>query len=676
MDAKRADPIATSPRLALAPLPPGADIAAMFRLGNFQARPTLVAASLSIVGLLAACTQADAQPPRPMSVSVYFDNNSVWQRDQPVRLRGEGEPGAKVSFASADLGESMAKVSADGTWSMQLAPKPAGGPYSYTLRSGTDQIIVRDVYLGDVFVCSGQSNMEWPVGMTDDGPEAVTKTDDLLHHIMVPHVSVGDRRREPAAGAFWQTAYPGRTEGFTAVGYYFAEQLRAAYPNLAIGLIHVSWGGSRIEAWLPDAAEGPALVEVSAANRQAWDRLRAKYPAAFNDSTRRLPAVAEAPGEPITLGGAWEGYGFPEVDGTMWLDRTFGLSARQLAAGPAILNLGPIDDSDSTYVNGRLVGHTFDKYNASRRYVIPAGVLRAGENRLSVWVEDTGGGGGLTAAPDSVYLETGIGRVALGMAWTVRPERIRYDSLGSPNQVPQRLYNGMLHSLAGVAAKGVLWYQGESNAWTADDAAVYADHIKSLVSTFRTLSGQPDLPFVAVELPEWKPPVDAPYETYGYWPNVRQSTRAILDMPATSTVVAFGYGDAVDIHPRNKKPVGVLLAEDMKRLAYGVTTGPTTARAKSLSQLGQMLVVDFEGAGAGVRASDGESIRGFAVQDAQGAWHHAEADVMDGRRVRVVGPAGKTYRAIAYAWSNNPDEANLVNGYGRPVGSFKLSLEE
>lgn len=634
--------------------------------------------AVGLVCLLAACAQAQSSvQPQPLSVSVYFGNNAVWQRDHVVQIRGLGTPGVKVSFASADLGEGVTSVKDDGTWTIQLPPKPAGGPYSYTLRSGKDQLIIRDVFLGDVFICSGQSNMEWPVAMTDDAPEALTKTDDKIHHLMVPHVSVADRRREPSAEAFWQTVYPGRTEGFTAIGYYFAEHLRRTYPELAIGIINVSWGGSRIEAWLPDATNGPGLIEASVVNRASWAKLRNKYPEAFDDPARRLPVTPDSPvGQPIELGSNWEGRGFPEIDGTMWYDRKVDLSDRQLAAGPVYLVLGPVDDSDSTYVNGQLVGSTLQLYNQTRRYAVPPGVLKPGTNRINIHVEDTGGGGGLTAPQDSIYLQTGIGRVALGRGWEIRPESLSYDTLGAANQIPQRIYNGMLATLQHVAAKGVLWYQGESNASSLADADAYAGQIRTLLATFRQLSGQADLPFVAVELPEFMAASEEPFQPYAFWPNVRQSTRAVLDLPATSTVVAFGYGNPDDIHPQNKRPVARLLAEEMQRLAYGTTDGPTNALATGVKQVGQTLVVTFAGTGSGFETTDGEAIRGFAVEDASGSWHHATAEAMDGGRIRVVGPAGNTYRAVAYAWSNNPDESNLSNGYGRRVGSFQLSTQE
>lgn len=644
----------------------------------------LRSAALALVTLVyaTACRSQD------LSVSVLFGENSVWQRGLPVALRGTASPGSAVTFASASLGEGTARAGEDGRWTLSLAAMPAGGPYTYTLSSGGAQVKISDVYVGDVFICSGQSNMEWPVDMTNDRKRATALTDPLLHHILIPKTSVPEGKDELAEGAFWQSAYPGRTEGFTAIGYYFAEELRRRRPELPIGIIHTSWGGSTIEAWLADAPSSAGGEYGPERHRARWAELREAYPAAFAKTYRHLRPHAPG-GDPINVKGVWEGSGFPEVDGAMWFDREFTLSERQLAAararaddqgGPATvaLSLGAIDDIDSTFVNGQFVG-TMRQYNALRNYRLPVSNLRAGTNRLSVWVQDNGGGGGFSGPSDSLYVETGIGRVRLdGEGWRVRPERITYDSLGAPNQTPRHLYNGMLAPITDVKAKGVLWYQGESNAGSAKAAARYADQIVRLVAQFRMLAGQPDLPFVAVELPEWLPPVDDNYQINAYWPQLRQSTRAILRLPATGTVVALGYGDAEDIHPRNKRPVSLMLAEEMSRLAYGEGDEPRNAWPSTLTAQGPAtLVVRFEDAGpGGLRTTDGEPPRGFAVQDATGRWHYAEARIVAEDAIRLVGPSGKTLTAVAYAWSNNPDEANLANGHGRRVGSWKETLNE
>lgn len=647
-----------------------------------RALPSALLAAASLLSGTACAAQE-------LSVSVLFGDNSVWQRDEPVRLRGRATPGAEVAFASDDLGEGSTRADDAGAWTLSLPPAPTGGPYAYRLESGRQSLDVGDVYVGDVFICSGQSNMEWPVDNTDDAARATALTDPLLHHLIIPHASVPEPEAEPAGHAFWQSAYPGRTEGFTAIGYYFAEELRRRRPELPVGLVNTSWGGSTIEAWLADAPAAEDDGELTRRNRARWDELRGLYPGAFAKTDRHLRPHAPD-GDPVSVEGLWEGNGFPEVDGTMWFDREFTLSDRQLAAlrsrqadqgdgaAAGTLSLGAIDDVDSTFVNGAFVG-SMTQYDRPRRYAVPADALRVGTNRLSIWVRDGGGGGGFSGAGDSLYLDSGIGRVRLGdPGWRVRPEQISYDSLGSPNQTPRYLYNGMLEPLNGLKAKGVLWYQGESNATGAARAEDYADQIVALVEQFRSLAGQPQLPFVAVELPEWLSPVDEAYQVDGFWPPLRQSTRAILRLPATGTVVALGYGDAVDIHPRNKRPVSLLLAEEMSRLAYGSEGEPRNSWAAEIAEQGPAtLVVRMSDVGpGGLRTADGELPRGFAVRDARGRWHPAAARVVAEDAILLVGPADERFTAVAYAWSNNPDEANLVNGYGRRVGSWRKGLAE
>ena len=299
---------------------------------------------------------------------------------------------------------------------------------------------------------------------------------------------------------------------------------------------------------------------------------------------------------------------------------------------------------------------------------------------MSIRVFDGGGGGGLSAIRDSIYLDTGIGREPLGgEGWRVRPEQITLDTTVSPHTTPRLLYNGMLAPLAGLKAAGVLWYQGESNAGSETSSRNYAEQIMQLVGHFRALTEQPELPFVAVELPDFMDPTQEPYQTYGYWPELRQSTRAILGLPATSTVVATGYGDVEDIHPRNKRPVALMLAEEMSRIAYGTEDEPRNSWPKELIAQGpSAVVVEFADVGGeGLGTLDGTAPQGFALQDASGRWHYAEARILGEDSVRLTASASEgAITAVAYAWSNNPDESNLVNGHGRRVGSWRMAMGE
>lgn len=611
-----------------------------------------------------------------LSISSVYESGSVWQRDQALTLMGKASTGATIAFDGGQVyGKLSAYTTADGRWSLSLPLKPAGGPYTFSLSDGSITITLSDIYLGDVYILSGQSNMEWLVQNTDNASSAVAKTDPMLRHFAVPKLAEPSPKQDfPVIG--WESAKPTKTENFSAIGYYFAEALRETNPGVAIGLINSSWGGSRIEAWLPLANQTTRLTrEIPPYKKSLWKAIQQTYPQAFsNEGKAKAPHLSG--GSATTLGGMWEANGFPDIDGVMWFDREVELTASE-AASPAILNLGAIDDSDSTYFNSMLVGTTYNAYAKTRRYSIPTSSLKSGINALSVLVEDTGGGGGLYSPVDSIYLITSERKIPLGeRGWRIRPVRMTIDSIGQLNQVPTLLYNGMLHPLEGVKSSGVLWYQGESNAGSREEGLQYGGQLVSLVKTFRSLSGQPQLPFIAVELPEFMTAVDEPFQEYAWWPYIRQSTRAILPMGNTSTVVAFGYGDPLDIHPRNKRPIGIMLANEVRRIVYGQEGGPVFAREKSFEQRNMRPEIIFTGAGSGLKTIDGGPIKGFTIQDDTGKWHAVEADIVTDNVIRLSPPVGITATAVAYAWSNTPDEANLINGWGLRVGSFLMTKNE
>ena len=608
-----------------------------------------------------------------LSVGPLYADGAVWQRGAPIEIRGTARAMSAVTLTSASFGESLTAADSLGHWTIQLGEQPAGGPHAYTLSSGGATLSVGDVYIGDVFLCAGQSNMEWPVDQTLGAAAALSDTDALIRHLLVPHRAAAVPQRIPGPGV-WQSVFPGRTDGFTAVGYYFAKAIREREPGVAIGIVNASWGGSRIEAWLADASPAQVDTVAAAARAHRVDALRARYPEAFEPGGRSL-SPGEVTGETFPVGATWESSGWADIDGKVWFDRYVDLSARQIGEG-MWLNLGAIDDSDWTYVNGQLVGTTQRRYDAMRRYRVPAAALKPGRNTVSVLVEDTGGGGGLTGPRDSLYLATAAGRLSLDKGWSVRPEQLTHVAITPPHHTPSALYHGMLAPLLGFKLRGMIWYQGESNAGTPEDASAYARQLRSLVADVRALTAQPSLPFVAVELPEFGQASPTAIEANGHWAQLRQSTRAIAQLPAASSVVTFGYGDEADIHPRRKRPVGELLAAEMARLTYGAQDVARFPVAVALEARGPGLVLRFDGVGIGLRSGDGAPLRGFAVRDAGGAWHFAHAEILSSDMVRIVGPAGKSIDAVAYAWANNPAGVNLVGGAGLPVGSFMLTTAE
>ncbi len=622
------------------------------------------------VFLYVTCT---AQP--SLRISSLYTSGSVWQRGQPITIHGRAAVGTTVTLLSNDVyGTRSTTTDAAGVWTLQLPPKPAGGPYAFTFSDEINELLISDVYLGDVYLLSGQSNMEWRLIQSVGGEAASAKTNPYIRHLNLPH-RAAERAQNQLPSLRWESAKPGKSQEFSAVGYYFAEALLERDPTVAIGLINASWGGSRIEAWLPRSSSNfPAAKVIDADVQQRWQQLRESYPAAFAERPSALQPH-QGGGLATQVGTPWEYAGYPELNGRIWFDRSFSLSAAQ-AQQSATLALGAIDDSDRTYLNGRLIGAREQAYDQMRRYAVPAEVLRPGINQLSVWIEDTGGGGGMMSSPDSIYLQVGDERLALGGgAWTSRPEQLVVDTSQTPHHVPTLLYNGMLAPLQGIAASAVLWYQGESNANSKEEALRYGGQLRTLRAAFRALADDEDLPFLVVELPEWLAPVEAAYQPDAHWAWLRQAQRSILDDARSSTVVTLGLGDASDIHPRNKRPVGQRLANEARRILFNEQHLPTFARALQLEFVGQTPVVRFSGVGEGLRARSGV-LAGFAVKGADGIWYDADAVVQTDDRIRIVPPVGVQPVAVSYAWANNPAAANLVNGYELPVSSFMLTVDE
>ncbi len=616
-----------------------------------------------------------------LSVHPIYGNGSVWQRNEVVKLKGSAPAGARISFISEALGESMTIAKEDGQWQMNIRAHEAGGPYAATLRLKVDgkdvpgeQIILQDIYIGDVYLLSGQSNIEWLVSNSNQGISASAKTNPLIRHFKVTLVASRTQKTD-LAPVTWKYAQPGQTENFSAIGYYFAEALLEKNPKVPVGLINSSWGGSRIEAWLPSDEYGKAAKKVVPAEMLiAWKALQKKYPKEFSGDGEHLSPHGKG-GTPIDVGRKWEWTGFPDINGRIWYDHGITLTEAETKS-PAELHLGAIDDSDQTYFNGVTIGENANAYAKTRIYEVPVSALKAGINQLSVKITDTGGPGGMVSSTDSLYLVTASRKISLGQGWTARPEYLEVDTMGQTQHQPSQLYNAMIRPLRNVKVSGVIWYQGESNTGDANETTAYVTQLRDLAKMFRKETGQANVPFFVVELPDWLPVSEANFQPYAHWAMMRQAQRSILSEPNTSVIVTLGYGDTEDIHPRDKQPVSRLIADEAMRMVYGVEDGPRFSTAVNLLKLSNALIVQFDNVGAGLSASDGGEIDGFAVQGVDGKWYDAEATVQGPDRIRLLGPINVDLQAVSYAWSNNPDEANLVNGWSRAVSSFRMSINE
>lgn len=602
----------------------------------------------------------------------------VMQRDLEVPVWGWAAAGDEVAvtFRGATY---TARADASGAWTVRLPPTPAGGPYELTVAAGDERLRVEDVLVGDVWICSGQSNMEWVVADSNDAAAEVAAAGDLkIRHFKVPH-SWAPEPQEALAGGEWEPADSVHVGDFTAVGYFFARELRK-HVDVPIGLIHSSWGGSRIEPWMSAAALG--LDRAGLEKIQEWERdherqvleqIRARIGElperdeglADGRAVWADPALDDSGWDSLAVPGRWEGAGFEGMDGIAWYRTAFELTADEARAG-ARLGLGLIDDSDVSWVNGQEVGRMERAWNVARVYAVPPSFLRPGKNVVAVRVEDTGGGGGIYGDPELLYVETGGSRRPLAGSWKFKVGMATVNLDGNKNQVPTVLYNKMIHPLLRYPIKGVLWYQGESNAGP-DDAFAYRELFTGMIEDWRRGWGLGDFPFLFVQLANFMAPVAEPAESS--WALLRESQSAALALANTAQAVIIDIGDADSVHPRNKQDVGLRLALAARKVAYGediVCSGPVY---RSHEVRDGRVVVELDHVGGGLVARGGEP-RGFAVAGADRHFVWAEAAI-EGDRVVVWSDAVPDPVAVRYAWGDNPEDANLYNAEGLPASPFR-----
>jgi sialate O-acetylesterase len=370
----------------------------------------------------------------------------------------------------------------------------------------------------------------------------------------------------------------------------------------------------------------------------------------------------------MNLPGLWESTTLPDVDGVVWFRKEITLSASQVRQN-MILNLGSIDDSDYTYINGKLAGQTIDKHNENRRYEIPAQHLVEGRNVIAVRVIDTGGGGGFHGMEDQLYYVAGTDKVSMASDWKYAvgiKSSAPPQAASGPNIFPSLLFNGMIKPIIPFAIRGAIWYQGESNASRHKQ---YQTLFPLLINDWRKQWDNPEMPFLFVQLANFmqvdRKPVDSD------WARLREAQTMTLSLPKTGQAVIIDIGDADDIHPTNKQDVGKRLALAALKISYDkdiVYSGPMY---KSMKVDGSLIRLDFDHMGSGMVAKDKYGyLKGFAIAGADKVFHWAKAR-FDGNQILVYSPEVPNPVAVRYAWGNNPEDANLYNKEELPASPFR-----
>jgi len=635
-----------------------------------------------------------------LKVDPLIGDHMVVQRDRPVKIGGTAAPGEAVT-ATLAAGKTTAKADAHGRWSVALPALPAGGPFTLRVSSagtGASTLTFTDVLSGEVWVASGQSNMELPLQRTKGGPDAAALGCSGLRLFTVAN--------QPAAapttkvGGEWHACDATSAVAFSATAFHFARDIHRAL-GVPVGIVQSSVGGTPAEAWTPREAlrAEPTLAPMvealdRAMNDTAMRAELAKKVAAweaknfYQDEANK----GEKAGWARAGGGRWATMQIPQlweaagmdIDGAVWFRRDVtvpdGWAGKDLA-----LSLGAIDDFDVTYWNGERVGTTGAEtpqfYAAPRRYQVPAKLVKAGRNVLAVRVFDHYGGGGFAGTPAQMNVRPagaeGEAPLSLAGTWSYKIERklkpivadwnSRPKILGPDDQEsPTVLWNAMVAPLAGVPIAGVIWYQGESNA---ERAAQYRTLFPAMIRAWRTAWGDPKLPFLYVQLPGWEPPGVKALPGEGTWAELREAQALALREPRTAMAVTLDIGEAHDIHPREKREVGRRLALAALKMVYGrdvIASGPTFAAA---IRDGAAIKIRFTNVAGGLTTSDGAPPRGFLIAGADRAWKPADAHI-DGAAVIVKNAEIAEPIAVRYGWGNDP-EATLRNQADLPAAPFR-----
>ena len=593
----------------------------------------------------------------------FFSDHMIVQQDHPAVFWGWADPGSEVDVRMG-TDNIRARTARDGLWRVELPAQHVGGPYEVTISCGPDRIVLQDVLVGDVWLCSGQSNMEFTVRQAYHAEAEIARSENpLLRFLNIPKAACVTPQENIGSGN-WSKCGPETTGDFSAVGYYFGREL-ASETHIPIGLINASWGGTDIRAWTSweTLVERPELsvysdvaayaTDVRNSERQFWEAVNNDpalregwYRTDFDTEDWDTVEIPYGPGNLLD-----------KEDGIVWY-RTVFVLPENFSATDVTLRLGPIDDEDITYINGEEVGRTND-WSRGRYYKVAPGILRPGSNQLVVRCKDTNGGGGPGGSAADYRLEAD-GRVyPLAGMWRWKASAITSMfgcRLVAECNIPSVLYNGMVRPYAGLPIKGVIWYQGETNA---AEAYAYRSLFPALIRDWRNIWGY-DFPFLWVQLANYKAVKAEPSESD--WAELREAQNRTLALPATGQAVITDIGDADDIHPRNKQDVGYRLARAALRVAYGRNVQGEGPVYKSMKIRGKRIVLKFGSVGRGLRTRRGDkTVRGFAVagEDRRFVW--ASARIRGRRHVEVWNENLKSPVAVRYGWADNPADADLEN---------------
>lgn len=619
-----------------------------------------------------------------LATARIFGDHMVLQRNQEVPVWGWTAKNKKVTL---NFNGQVVGVKADetGYWKATLKPMAEGGPFEMVISTDKDKLVYHDIMLGEVWICSGQSNMEFQLknslGYKFEQKNSAQQTIRQFH---VPD-KISLEPEKDISGGDWIKADTNTVGEFTAVGYFFAKQL-AKQLHVTVGLIYTNWGGTMVEDWISKDAllKSPELSAATSALPTTWDGVTARLDKHIKDyAYGKKPVVNytadQLANQPASFfndwpkgnaPGSWEWMGFYSYRGAGFMQRTVKLDSAYVNRA-SVLSLGQTDADLVMFINGKQV--KTGAFSGNYQLNLPAGTWKPGDNSLLIellskqknpeWF-----GTGITGAGNDLYIR--FADTSINLAdnnWRAMPDFARpyhFDFL--PNNTAYLLYNSMVNPLIPYAMAGVIWYQGESNTSTAYQ---YRTTFPLLITDWRN-RWKWDFPFLFVQLSSYGGFQDS--NAGSGWAELREAQTMTLQLPNTGMAVTTDIGDAINIHPRDKADVGLRLADKALTMAYhqpGFTESPIF---KSADFSGGYAVVSFMNADHGLVAKDKYGYpKGFELAGPDHKFYYAQASIVDGNKVKVWCAQVTQPVAVRYAWTDAPIDANLFNTEGFPVSPFR-----
>ncbi|MEQ9423494.1 MAG: sialate O-acetylesterase [Cyclobacteriaceae bacterium] len=627
---------------------------------------------LSLALLLSQPAQAD------VTLAKIFGDNMVLQRDTVVTLWGWADPNEKIKI-SIGVNQYKAKAEKDGSWTIKIGPFQAGGPYELTVK-GKNEIKLNGVLFGEVWLCGGQSNMQFTLRMLGKNVAAIEGVNNDQIRLFQPELDLDYLPKKDLKSGYWRMATTQTVPDFSATAFFFGKYLYDSL-KVPIGLVSINLGATSIETWMSTRSLKPfpqfkeLVDEIENRNknfeqldkelqtfRESWDEAYYMKGPGF-DQKWFLPQTDTTDWKSITIPNFWEYEGL-DHDGAVWFRKKFDLPPNYKADSFQI-NLNQIDDYDITWVNGVKVGETFGNRNW-RNYSVPTNILKPTDNDLVVRVFDIGGLGGLhTSAFWGNPILLGEWKYKAGLKIDTATFPIPDVPNGSIFSYPSLLYNGNIAPVTSFAIKGAIWYQGESNASRAEE---YSKLLPAMIRNWRTEWGY-NFPFLIVQLANYgmesKTPVGSD------WAELRQAQHEALIEPNVFLATAIDIGEADDIHPKNKEEVGRRLGLGALKFAYGRDIAAQSPAYDQMIVNNNEVILEFKQVGNGLITDDKFAyIRGFQIAGADQKFYWAKAELKE-NTVVVSSKKVKNPVAVRYAWADNPGPLDLYSSEGLPVLPFR-----